>query len=372
MRTLASICFTSQVGRWVDQSPDRLKTLISTISINRIAVIGASILWFFIVEPSHEAVSSSYGIDYADLPFPDLLKGGIFTLILLLGILEILSGQGNMLSMERDWVVSVASPPGRAYDLTHLNSVMKRIDLICKLIAPILISIIISSTSNKVGVLIVGGMSACSWFLEMFCARIVWNKNPKLQVPKPSSRHSDLEVEQRRNVFARTKEGFNRYARGFKDYFSTRVWIPSLSLALLYFSALAYSSNFITFMINAGISLEIITIARACGSVVEISSTLVTPFGVRILGNAVNHGRFRGRERGDSSAALLRHELDGANESTEEGEVEEWKAETGCERLGLWGISWQLLNLVRFPIFCFSPLSLLAWRLLTITRSLSS
>jgi iron-regulated transporter 1 len=359
VRTLASICFTSQVGRWVDQSPDRLKTLISTITINRIAVIGASILWFFIVGPSHGAIHSTHGTDFANLPFPDLLKGGIFTLILLLGILEILSGQGNMLSMERDWVVTVAAPASRAYDLTHLNAVAKRIDLICKLIAPILISIIISLTSNKVGVLIVGGMSACSWFLEIFCARIVWNKNPKLQVPKPSSRCSELEVEERGNVFTRTKEGFSRYAQDFRNYFSTRVWIPSLSLAMLYFSALAYSSNFVTFMINAGISLEIITVARACGSVVEISSTLVTPFGVRILGNAVNHGRFRGRERGDSSAALLRHEIDGANESSEEGEVEKWKAETGCERLGLWGLSWQLMNLVHFPSFCFLPVSFL-------------
>lgn len=335
----------------MDQTPDRLKTLISTITINRIAVIGASILWFFIVSPNHEVIHSANGIDYANLPFPGLLKGGLFATILFLGILEILSGQGNMLSMERDWVVTCAAPAGRSYDLTHLNAVTKRIDLICKLIAPIFISIIISSTSNRVGVFVVGGMSACSWFFEIFCARIVWNRNPKFQALKPSSRPSELESDERGNIFTTAKKRFNRYAQDFKNYFSTRVWIPSLALAMLYFSALAYSSNFITFMINAGISLDIITIARACGSVVEISSTFVTPFGVRILGNAVNHGRFRGGERSDSSAALLRHEIDGVNETLEESDVEQWKAETGCERLGLWGISWQLLNLVssHFP-----------------------
>ncbi|KUJ20381.1 uncharacterized protein LY89DRAFT_579459 [Mollisia scopiformis] len=352
VRTLASICLTSKVGRWVDQTPDRLKTLINTISVNRIAVIGASVLWFFIVEPSHGgALHSTYGSEYVGLPFPELLKGGIFALILMLGILEILSGQGNMLSMERDWVVTVAAPAGRPYDLTHLNAVTKRIDLICKLIAPILISIIISSTNNKVGVLVVGGMSACSWFLEIFCARMVWNKNPKLQAPKPSARKSHLGPEERRNIFIRAREGFEHYTQDFKNYFSSRVWIPSFSLAMLYFSALAYSSNFVTFLINAGISLEVITIARACGSVVEISSTLVTPFGVRILGKAVNHGRFRGRERGNSTAALLQHEVEADEE--EDGNEEKWRAETGCERLGLWGLSWQLANLIPVVLALF-------------------
>lgn len=350
MRTLASICFTSLVGRWVDQNPDRLKTLISTITINRVAVIGASVLWFFIVDAATpSAVYSSYGSEIAGLSFPEFLKAGVFALILMLGILEILSGQGNMLSMERDWVVTVAAPAGRPYDLTHLNAVTKRIDLICKLIAPVLISIIISSTNNTTGVLVVGAMSLCSWFLEVFCARIVWNKNPKLQAAKPSNWQERQKPEERPGLFTRTGEGLHRYAQDFKNYFSSRVWIPSLSLAMLYFSTLAYSSNFITFMINAGISLEIITIARAFGSVVEISSTLVTPVGIHALGNAVNHGRFRGRDRADSRATLLQHETIGGG-----NEEDKWKAETGCERFGLWGLTWQFVNLVSslLPSFC--------------------
>lgn len=358
VRTLASICFTSIVGRWVDQNSDRLKILVSTITVNRVAVISASVLWFFIVAAATpDAVNSSYGSDIAGLPFPELLKAGIFTLILMLGILEILSGQGNMLSMERDWVVTVAAPAGRPYDLTHLNAVTKRIDLICKLIAPILISIIISSTNNKIGVLVVGGMSLCSWFLEVFCARIVWNKNPKLQAAKPSNRQARQDLEERPDLFTRIGGGLHRYAQDFKNYFSSRVWIPSLSLAVLYFSALAYSSNFITFMINAGISLEMITIARAFGSVIEISSTLVTPVGIHVLGKAVNRGRFRGRDRTNSRAALLQHETEGVEVVRDE--EEKWKAETGCERFGLWGLTWQFVNLIPVVValWYMSPIS---------------
>ncbi|KAH7403398.1 hypothetical protein BKA64DRAFT_722147 [Cadophora sp. MPI-SDFR-AT-0126] len=354
IRTLASICFSSMVGRWVDQNPNRLRTLLSTISVNRVAVIGASILWFFIVAPN--AAPSSFGIsnhEVSDATVPLFLKGGIFTLVLFLGILEALSASGNMLSMERDWVVTAAAPDGQAYDLTHLNSIMRRIDLICKLIAPILISLIISATNTRIGVLVVGSMSALSWAVEIFCAKRVWNLNPRLQGLKltdvESADTQDLHPVRNLNRFV---QGLYRYAQDFKNYFLSTVWVPSMALSLLHLSALAYSATFITFLLSTGFSLQLITIARAVGSLVEISSTVVTPVGVQYLGKAKNHGRFRGRDvlsEGDAETLLS---LDGISDR-------EGSTETGLERLGLWGISWQLLNLVPvvFALWSLSPSS---------------
>jgi iron-regulated transporter 1 len=133
-------------------------------------------------------------------------------------------------------------------------------------------------------------------------------------------------------------EGLRRYFQDFKHYFSSKAWTPSLALALLHLSALSYGATFITFLLNVGLSLDLITIARGVGSVIEISSTVVTPVGVQYLGKARNHGRFRGeiRSSDDSETALL---------ETESPDME-GRTETGLERLGLWGISWQLLNLV--------------------------
>ncbi|PMD17489.1 hypothetical protein NA56DRAFT_605825 [Hyaloscypha hepaticicola] len=342
VRTVASICFSSMVGRWVDQNPNRLKTLLSTISVNRIAVIGASVLWYFIVEPLNSLSGASLA------PSPDgsgttpILKGGVFGLILLLGILENLSASGNMLSMERDWVVTAASPDGQPYDLTHLNSIMRRIDLICKLIAPILISIIVSATSTKVGVLVVCGMSTTSWAIEILCAKRVWKRNSKLKSPKvvrSQNEHANaVPGIPSRTIWNRMSGGFRHYVQDFKFYFSSKVWAPSLALALLHISALSYGATFITFLLNAGFSLDLITVARAAGSLVEISCTVVTPVGVHYLGKAQNHGYYRGERRSshDSEIALLE------NESLSV----EGRTETGLERLGLWGISWQLLNLV--------------------------
>ncbi|KAL2067360.1 hypothetical protein VTL71DRAFT_1785 [Oculimacula yallundae] len=353
VRTLASICFSSTVGRWVDRNPNRLKTLLSTISANRGAVLCASMLWNFIVT-SNPASPSGVVHRESGIHAPGILKDGIFTTILLLGIIEALSASGNMLSMERDWIVTAASPHGQAYDLTHLNSVMRRIDLVCKLVAPILISVIISATNTRLGVLIVGAMSAISWPLEIYCAKRVWSRNPQLQAPKICRAEESEETEVLRpvSVGSRLLQALQLYTQDFKDYFSSTVWIPSLALALLHLSALSYSATFITFLLSTGFSLQLITIARAVGSVVEISSTVVAPVGVRYLGKARNHGRFRGRDilaEGDAETLL---EFDGV-------EDREWSTETGLERLGLWGLTWQSLNLIPvvFALWSLSPTS---------------
>lgn len=344
MRTLSSILLSSTVGRYIDHAPNRLKTLLDTITANRASVLVASVFWLLIVQETQNGGEASPSLSDGNIsPF---LKGIVFSLILTLGVIETLSGNANMLSMERDWVLTVAAPDGQAYDLTHLNSVMRRIDLVCKLVAPILISTAISWTSIRSGVLAVGGMSAATWGVEMWCAKRVWNANPRLRVPKTViSEVSDEDGVRPRNqgLLGFAVLVLKGYILDFKNYFASNVWIPSLSLSLLHISALAYSALFVTYLLNVGISLDIITIARAAGCVVEISSTVVTPVGVHYLAKAYHHRRAH-RHRDDSNN-------EGADVSLiDQGQAEddvEGNVETGLERLGLWGISWQLVNLVR-------------------------
>ena len=350
MRNLASILFSSSVGRWVDQSPDRLRTLLSTISVNRISVLCASVLWFFIVQPDNGDDVSPFSTS-GSLGVSHVWREALFALIIATGILEGLSASGNMLSLDRDWVVTAASPYGQRYDLTELNSSMRRIDLICKLIAPIAISVAISLTNIRIGVTMVGTMSTISWTAECWCARRVWLRNPKLMAPKTVTDRDSQETmtsPEHTSFFSRAGQNIRRYVADFRMYFSSPVWIPSLSLALLHISALAYNATFMTYLLAVGFSLDLITFARAAGSVVEISSTVVTPAGVKYLGNPKTQGHHSiSRDgEGESAGPLLEtpQEADGA------------KTEMGLERLGLWGISFQLINLVILPTSHLSPI----------------
>lgn len=173
-----------------------------------------------------------------------------FLAILALGVVEELSGKANMLSMERDWVPALRASDGLPYDLTHLNSVMRRIDLVCKLVAPVAISLVISKTGVSTGAVVVAGMSAVSWGLEWFCARKVWFGSASLRLPKAVRTQEEPMVEQRWTMFRRVQKGLRRYAKDFKSYFSSTVWIPSMALSLLHFSALSYGAVFVTFLLN--------------------------------------------------------------------------------------------------------------------------
>lgn len=279
---LVMVVLSSSVGHWVERSPNRLRTLLSTICCNRASVILGSLFWLLILSQENllAAETPTVAPRQFSLPQNDVLKGILFAVAVALGMIERLSASGNLISMERDWVVTVAGPTGHPYDLTNLNAAMRRIDLVCKLISPILISIVISATGSvRVGVLYTGLTSLISIPIELFCAKRVWKGSTVLQAPKPTPASEPIQRpaargEERAIVIWSLLGKIRQYFKGLEMYFATPVWIPSFALAMLHFNMLTWRATFITYLINIGYSLNTITIARAIGSIFEISSTV--------------------------------------------------------------------------------------------------
>jgi iron-regulated transporter 1 len=200
------------VGRWCDTHPSRLQTLRITIFLQRICVVFACLGWFFIV--GEEFLSGGL---FSVMPVPASRKGGqagildgnwlakaaIMAVVMILGIGERLSAVGNMIVMERDWVcfsfnahsccsltMVLDQVPRLATgtskpSLPELNAVMRRIDLICKLLSPIFMSAIVLWTSSmRVTILITAGINFLSMGIEWFAARRVWRGCERLQAPK--------------------------------------------------------------------------------------------------------------------------------------------------------------------------------------------
>ncbi len=67
----AMVIFSASVGDWVNNSPSRLKTLSTTIVVNRGSVILASIVWLFILSQEDIIDGGTVFI----LPKNDVLKG---------------------------------------------------------------------------------------------------------------------------------------------------------------------------------------------------------------------------------------------------------------------------------------------------------
>lgn len=269
----------------------------------------------------------------------------LFAIVIGLGICEKLSGVGNIISMERDWVPNLAARDIEselsAYSLTHLNSVMRRIDLLCKLLAPVAISLVISFNSLPAGLILVAGVSTLSWGFEVLSAYTVWQRNPRLRQPKVDQRAEEMEIlrdETSLNLLQRLGRGITRIwareASQMQRYFASNVWIPSLSLALLHLSVLQYSATFITFLLNNGFSLLLITIARAASSVVEVLSTFLAPMAIKNLARPHEDTMFD-----DDDEPLL-----GDREQTTQDRLHS----VGLIRSGLRGITLQLCCLVSY------------------------
>jgi len=323
------------VGNWIDRSPSRLRTLLTTICFNHAAVVVSYICWLSFPVPAD-------GTSQPESPFSNFHKGILFGVILLLDIVHDLGAIGNRLSLERDWVPVLVGHinPDIKYGLTEVNAVMTRIDLVCKLVAPSLLPVIISSLDSRTAwILVLAILTALLWALEVWCARIIAIENLELDALKVASHDSatdeDLAIEDR---YKHLKPGLQSLpqkmyfvlyqdpAVRLRHYFSIPMWPASIAAALLQLTVLAYSATLITYLLEIGFSLSSITIARASGAIMALSSTIITPALVGHMRKRLSRNRF---SHGDS-------------EEKEDDEVEGKAVRT----VGLWGISFQFICLV--------------------------
>ena len=125
---LAVFLFMPLFGAWID-STNRLYVVTTTIWIQNICICISSVV-MFILAYFHESIivhhSNIHNIDYK------LILS--FSGLLITSMLGQIMGNGATLSLEKDWVVILCGDDKNA--LTTVNARMRRIDLICKIIAP--------------------------------------------------------------------------------------------------------------------------------------------------------------------------------------------------------------------------------------------
>lgn len=305
--SLAVIAFASTLGRWIDLAPSRLRTLLISISVNRIVIILSCIGWAILLAQGHaEPLTKGHESRSTDVEMANTarVKFGIFLVILSLGVLERLSRVANLLSIESAWVPTLAilatdqKKHQPRQDLAHLNAVMGGIDLVCKLTSPIFMGYMVSSTESKLfGPLSLVLLNIVTWPLEYWTARQVWSANPSLQAPKPRTPValiSNHEAHTSRkpvaqslrwtwNIISRALDWFSAFLHSLQTFFSTNVWMPAIAVTSLHFSVLAFSGILPVFLLQSGFSVRMIMWGEVTSAIFELSSTVVYPWGLRYL-----------------------------------------------------------------------------------------
>lgn len=347
--------------------------------MNRIVVIIACVCWVVIIAQDgyKDTIlpSDLSALDDQSRPLSaGRLKDTIFLIILALGVVERLSRLANLISIERDWVPTLATTAEldkelRVHDLTHLNAVMSRIDLICKLGAPIVMSMFMSATkSSRLGAVGIIALNLISWPLEYWTARTVWLGSTRLQKEKSGisticakagfPRDTECEKSPKHScarllpsileVVGRFLSWIRQYGLSLKLYFATDIWMASLAVTSLHFSILGFSGTLTVFLVNSGFSLKLITWAETISAIFELGSTYVFPLGVRLLGaQPTSYLALRSVSVYSPPPSPLELTCETSEESPLGNEAPfQDKQGRGVSRLGMWALAFLLICLV--------------------------
>ena len=329
------------------------------------AIIAACICWSIIIDSDEKAQTENFaepGPKVADShPSSSFnVKDILFIFILALGIIERLSRLANLLSIERDWIPKLAASdeptqePSR-YDLTGLNAVMARIDLICKLGSPIVVSMLLSFMKMpRLGVVILAICNIIFWPLEYWTARKVWNSSAKLrnreEAVRPENPWPSLTsmrpMEAILDIFHILLTWCREYWQSLRGYFAAKVWMPSLAMTSLHFSVLSFSGTMTVFLIQSGFSMQLITWAEVLSAVFELGSTFIFPFGVNFLAAKRNGYSPLVEEQSDTGHSITPQDTSGGLESdvfSREETTRHGQQNDAVSRLGFWALCLVLL-----------------------------
>ncbi|KAL2633833.1 hypothetical protein R1flu_005312 [Riccia fluitans] len=277
------------VGNWVDRT-HRLKVVQIALGLQNCSVMIAGLLLGFLL-----AYSSS-------LPGGSKTFAAMAVLINVCGAVAALAGLATNIVVERDWVVVISQQhsPGL---LTQLNSVMRRIDLSCKLLAPVFVGFLMSGLSPLVCALTIAVWNLLSVGVEYKLLLSVYWSIPALQQTPPSAEvapHSetvgfvdvnmqnsldkdDLPLLEKNEYQTRSRGGIMSrclqlpYFRGWADYLQQDVMLAGVALALLYFTVLSFGSLMTAVLNWSGVPAYVLGLARGVAAIVGILATVAYP-----------------------------------------------------------------------------------------------
>lgn len=260
VRAAAAIGFSPAVGGYIDRN-ERLPVVRTSIVGQRGAVVFSCFLFTGL------ALKTSPWI---------ALEGILFAGLCLGAIVEKLCSVMNLIAIERDWVVAIAE--GTGLNLEELNSQMRRIDLFCKLLGPLLIAFL-GGISTTVAVYVTGGMGLVSVIIEYYAIAQVHKKIEILQAPRTSSatQHNHNSSDRRRTRTAALKM-LKGCSASLMQYVQSPIFLPSVALSILYFTVLSFSGQMVTYLVSVHFTSVQIGLLRTASVILELSATWVAPF----------------------------------------------------------------------------------------------
>ncbi|KAG3068436.1 hypothetical protein PI124_g21589 [Phytophthora idaei] len=198
------------------------------------------------------------------------------------GVGQVLS-ESQTLGIERDWVVIIAQSSGaeRSSALASLNTILRRIDLACKLLGPLAFGIIMDfagrdpTTRAMIGASTVAIWNGLSTPLEYFMTRDIYTLVPQLALKEESLEPSNGEELQ---ASADGQSMLTRYAGMWRNYSRHPVFLLSFSYCALYMTVLDNGSLNTAYLKWRGVPDSLLGSSRGAGAVFGLLGTVLFPY----------------------------------------------------------------------------------------------
>ena len=181
-----------------------------------------------------------------------------------------------------------------------LNANLRRIDLLCKLLAPIVAGLLLSHTHSWVPFIrydLAGGFAATaiiglwnivSYFGELSLLNAVYKLVPSLANKKLRGKDKEEDREGSSSkcvkVLKKLASPYRTLITGWHIYWKQETNLAGFSLASIYLTVLGFSGVTATYLLTQGLSSDYIGLAQGLGGIVGILGTLFYPYLQRRVG----------------------------------------------------------------------------------------
>ncbi|UZJ55405.1 hypothetical protein CBS101457_004725 [Exobasidium rhododendri] len=269
LTTGVAIVFSGSVGSLVDRYKIHRLRIVRFFIFSQKALITGSYSLFYVLFVSDTlrlgAENGGRGPNPSNPTRADVWS--VFAAITFLGSFLILANVGVSVSVERDWVTSISE--GSPRRLVRLNAIMRRIDLLSKLLAPLFVSLLTSVTSYAKSCIILLALNSASSLFELYFIGIVYRRFIVLGKEEARHRIEKQEREQQGTTINNDTETYpprvglasitrlqgsilhtwlKEQYMDWRTFMNMPIFISSLSISLLYMSVLSFDSTFIAYL----------------------------------------------------------------------------------------------------------------------------
>ena len=263
VRAASAIVLAPTIGRYIDNG-ERLKVIRTSIVWQRGAVI-ASCLLFWIMHTQKESL-------------PTWSMAILLSANILLACIEKLCSIMNTVSVERDWVIVITAEQESA--LRQMNSQMRRIDLFCKLLSPLVIALL-DGFSTRVAILVTLSINGVSVVVEYALIARVYRAVPSLayhRAPPGAEGEETPNRQQTSSVITIAARELMSFVENFQIYTSQEAFLPSLSLSISYLTVLSFAGQMVTYLLAMGYTSTYVGLIRIFSTACEMSATWLAPW----------------------------------------------------------------------------------------------